>query len=117
MTVETRIRALDSLLEQHNNFRDNCLNLIASENVPSPFVERLLSAELDRRYGYYSAIDLFNRNYWGNRYIAKIEDYAHQLAKELFRVEHVDLRPLSGNLAGIAAMFALARAGDTVMEV
>ena len=47
--------------------------------------------------------------------MAKIR--VHQLAKELFRVEYVDLRPLSGNITGICAMFALARAGDTVLEV
>ena len=35
----------------------------------------------------------------------------------MFAVKHVDLRPLSGNIAGIGAMFGLARAGDTVMEV
>ena len=117
MTVESRIQEIDRLVDQHNQFRDNCLNLIASENVPSPFVERLLSAELDRRYGYYNGIDVNDRHYWGNRHIAQVEDYAHQLSRELFRVKHVDLRPLSGNIAGIAAMFALARAGDTVMEV
>ena len=117
MTVQPRVERLEALVDQHNRYRDNCLNMIASENVPSPFVERMLSAELDRRYGYYRGIDLFDRHYWGNRYIAQIEDYAHQVARELFGVAHVDLRPLSGNLAGIGAMFALARAGDTVLEV
>ena len=117
MDFDAKIQELESLLDQHNDFRDNCLNLIASENVPSPLVERLLSAELDRRYGYYLGIDVRERSYLGNRYIARIETLAHQLASELFGAEFVDLRPLSGNIAGIAAAFGLARAGDTVLEV
>jgi glycine hydroxymethyltransferase len=117
MDVDNKLQELESLLAQHNHFRDNCLNLIASENVPSPLVERMLSAELDRRYGYYLGIDVHDRWYLGNRYIAQIEELAQQLASELFHAEFVDLRPLSGNIAGIAATFGLARAGDTVLEV
>ena len=81
MTVQPRVERLEALVDQHNRYRDNCLNMIASENVPSPFVERMLSAELDRRYGYYRGLALFARHYWGNRYIAQIEDYAPQVAR------------------------------------
>ena len=48
MTLQPRVERLEALVDQHNRYRDNCLNLIASENVPSPFVERMLTAELDR---------------------------------------------------------------------
>ena len=112
-----KLQEIESLLEKHNAFRENCLNLIASENIPSPMVERLLVEDLDRRYGNYSGIDLHRRSYQGNRFIAEIEELAHQLAKELFGAAHVDLRPLSGNIAGIAATFALGSPGDTVLEV
>ncbi|MDE0186688.1 MAG: glycine hydroxymethyltransferase [Candidatus Poribacteria bacterium] len=117
MEPAANVRDIESLLQKHGNFRADCLNLIASENSPSPLVERLLSEELNRRYGYYTGIDLHQRAYRGNRYIVQIEESAQELAKQLFRAAYVDLRPLSGNIAGIAAAFALGSPGDTVLEV
>ncbi len=117
MNFDTKVQEIESLLEKHKAFRANCLNLIASENVPSPLVERLIVEELDQRYGNYIGIDLHQRHYQGNRFIAQIEEYTHELAKKLFGAAYVDLRPLSGNIAGIAATFALGSPGDTVLEV
>ena len=108
---------LEFLLAQHRDYRTNSLNLIASENIPSPLVESLFSEDLQRRYGNYIGIDLHDRHYQGNRYIARIEEYAHQLGRELFGAAHIDLRPLSGNVAGLSAVFGLAKPGDTVLEV
>ena len=117
MKIEDKHRHLSALLDSHRSYRQNCLNLIASENVPSPFVESHLVEELNQRYGNYTGIDLTERFYQGNKFIVEIESYAHQLAKDLFRANFVDLRPLSGNIAGIATTFALCRPGDTVLEV
>ena len=117
MNIEKQKSQLETLLDEHIEYRRGTLNLIASENVPSPFVEEMRAGELDRRYGYYNGIDVFDRHYQGNLHLARLEDFAHQLARELFQVQFVDLRPLSGNIAGIAAMFGLARAGETVLEV
>ena len=117
MNFGSKVQEIESLLEKHSTFRENCLNLIASENVPSPLVERLLVEDLDRRYGNYTGIDLHKRAYQGNQFIAQIEEYAHDVAKQLFGAAHVDLRPLSGNIAGIATTFALGSPGDIVLEV
>ena len=117
MDFVSKIHEIECLMEKHSAFRDDCLNLIASENTPSPLVERLLSEELNRRYGYYTGIDLHQRAYRGNCFIVQIEEAAHELAKQLFGAAYVDLRPLSGNIAGIAATFALGSPGDTVLEV
>jgi glycine hydroxymethyltransferase len=117
MDFKRKVQEIDALLETHHTYRENCLNLIASENVPSPFVERLLVEDLDRRYGNYSGLDLFKRSYQGNRHIAEIEAVTHNLAKELFGAEYAEFRPLSGNIAGIAATFALGSPGDVVLEV
>lgn len=117
MDFAVKVHEIESLLEKHSAFRADCLNLIASENTPSPLVERILSEDLNRRYGYYTGIDLHQRAYRGNRFIVQIEEAAHELAKQLFGAAYVDLRPLSGNIAGIAATFALGSPGDTVLEV
>ncbi|MDP6778378.1 MAG: hypothetical protein QGI83_16605 [Candidatus Latescibacteria bacterium] len=117
MDLEHEIRALDALIETHITYRADCLNLIASENRPSPLVERLLVDELDRHYGYYTGIDAGNREYPGNAHLIEIEEKVQELARQLFRAEYVDFRPLSGNIAGIIAAFGLGRPGDTVLEV
>lgn len=117
MSPNEKIQKLTSLLNKHHEYRETCLNLIASENTPSPLVEELFDEKLARRYGNYSGIDLYQRNYKGNRYIAEIEAWTQELAKELFNALHVDFRPLSGNIAGIATTFALAEPGDIALEV
>ena len=117
MTHNPKVQQLTSLLDKHHTYRETCLNLIASENTPSPLVEELFDERLARRYGNYSGIDLYQRNYKGNRYIAEIEVYTQALAKELFGAAYVDFRPLSGNIAGIATTFALAEPGDMALEV
>ncbi len=117
MTHNPKVQQLTSLLEKHHTYRETCLNLIASENTPSPLVEELFDERLARRYGNYSGTDIYQRNYKGNRYIVEIEGYTQELAKELFGAAHVDFRPLSGNISGIGTTFALAKPGDTALEV
>ena len=117
MTHNPKVQKLTSLLEKHHTYRETCLNLIASENTPSPLVEELFDERLARRYGNYSGTDIYQRNYKGNRYIVEIEGYTQELAKELFGAAYVDFRPLSGNISGIGTTFALAKPGDTALEV
>ena len=117
MNPNQKIQKLTSLLNKHHEYRKTCLNLIASENTPSPLVEELFDERLARRYGNYAGIDLYQRNYKGNRHITEIEAWTQELAKELFNVAFVDFRPLSGNIAGIAATFALGEPGDIALEV
>ena len=117
MDFNEKVKEINSLLEQHNTFRGDCLNLIASENVPSPLVEGLLVEDLDQRYGNYTGIDLQARLYQGNRFIIQIEELAQELAKQLFGAAYVDLRPLSGNIAGIATTFGLGCPGDIALEL
>ena len=111
------LQRLQSLIEEQRDYRADCLNLIASENTPSPFVESMIVEELNRRYGFYSGIDPSNQHYQGAGQAAEIEALAQEAARDLFNAQYVDLRPLSGNVAGIISMFALGSPGDTVLEV
>lgn len=115
-TIES-LERLRSLIDEQHAFRASSLNLIASENTPSPFVEGMIVEALNRRYGYYQGSDPDNQHYQGTRQVAEIEKLAQEAARDLFGARHVDLRSLSGNIAGIISMFALGSAGDTVMEV
>lgn len=117
MDHSAEIARLDELTETYRTYREGCLNLIASENVVSPFVLSHISHVLEGRYGDYSGTDLTSRRYRGERELIPIEQNAVRLVSELFGAAHVDLRPLSGHVAGIAAILALCRPGDTVMEL
>lgn len=102
------------LLDEHNAWRKNCINLIASENVMSPFCERYYMSDLMHRY----AEGLpFNRYYQGLKYVDQIEDMAQKAFAEHFGANFVDIRPISGTLANFAVFSALADSGDTIMNL
>jgi glycine hydroxymethyltransferase len=99
-----------NLVKEHETWRTKqCLNLIPSENIMSPHVRALLSSELAHRY---TARDRF---YMGTQYTDKIEQYGEKLARQLFKAETADLRPLSGHIADLIVLANLTKPGDTLM--
>jgi len=101
-----------SLVERHEQWRGKeCLNLIPSENVMSPAVRGLLASELGHRY---TARDRF---YMGTRFMDEIEQYGENLAREVFRAETADLRPLSGHIADMIFLASFTKPGDVLMCV
>ncbi|MFC1663602.1 serine hydroxymethyltransferase [Patescibacteria group bacterium] len=109
-----RIKKFLSLLEKHQNWRNNCINLIASENVMSTFCEKAYISDLMHRY----AEGLpFKRYYQGLKYVDEIENLATNDFKEHFKANFVDLRPISGTLANLAVFSALANRGDKIMTL
>jgi glycine hydroxymethyltransferase len=105
------------LLSAHESWRRQTLNLIASENVLSPAVRSLIENDLLCRYASYNGRDLRARKYSGGRYIAEIELLVEQLVRKLYRTRHVELRAVSGHLAGTAVLAALCRPGDRLLEL
>jgi glycine hydroxymethyltransferase len=91
--------------------RDN-LELIASENFASPAVLAAQGSLMQNKYaeGY-----PHRRYYAGCEFMDKVEELAIERAKKLFGAEHVNVQPLSGVPANMAAYFALAKSGDTIM--
>lgn len=103
-----------SLLKNHNNWRENCVNLIASENVMSPFCENLYVSDLMHRY----AEGLpFERYYQGLKYVDEIESLAEEKFKKHFDASFVDIRPISGTSANMAVFSALAERGDSILTL
>ncbi|MDH5792961.1 MAG: hypothetical protein OEZ18_00145 [Candidatus Bathyarchaeota archaeon] len=101
-----------NLVQKHEQWRvKKCLNLIPSENVMSPAVRNLLSSDLGHRY---TARDRF---YMGTRFTDEIEQYGEEIAKEVFRAETADLRPLSGHIADLIVIANFAKPRDTFMCV
>lgn len=100
------------LLQEHHEWFKKVLPLIASENVQSPAVREALASDFGSRYaeGWPG-----ERVYAGCIYIDQVELLAMELAKELFKAEHVNVQPNSGLLANLAAYTALTEPGDTMM--
>ena len=106
------IDEISSLVEKHQEWRGKqCLNLIPSENVMSPAVRELLSSDLGHRY---TARDHF---YMGTSFIDEIEHYGEEIAKEVFRAETADLRPLSGHIADLIFLASFTKPKDVLMCV
>jgi glycine hydroxymethyltransferase len=106
------INEILNLVNKHEEWRGKqCLNLIPSENVMSPSVRRLLSSDLAHRY---TARDKF---YMGTRFTDEIEQYGEKIAKEVFKAETADLRPLSGHIADLIILANFVEQGDTLLCV
>ncbi len=106
-SVITRVRS-------HEKWFSESLPMIASENLASEPVRRVLSSDLGHRYaeGWPG-----ERVYAGCRYIDQIELQAISLGKRLFRAEHVDVRPTSGVVANLAVYSAFTNPGDMMMAL
>lgn len=111
------LKDIDELLEQHENYRKSCLNLIASENYASKVVRNYLCTDFNNRYGCYTTLKPEEREYTGNKYINEFELETHELVKEVFGGKYVDLRPISGHMAGMAVVLGILDPHDTVIEV
>jgi len=102
------------LLEQHHSWFSESIPLIASENVPSPAVREAVISDFGNRYaeGWVG-----ERVYAGCVYIDQVEQICIDLAKQLFRAEFVDVRPVSGVCANLVAYTAFTNPGDVMMAL
>ena len=112
--MKQEIEDIIDTVKEHHIFFKNSLPMIASENVTSRTVRALLSSDLSHRY---AEGTVGHRYYQGCDHIDMIEGKAIIHAKSLFESEHVNVQPISGVGANIAAFFALTEPGDTVMAL
>jgi glycine hydroxymethyltransferase len=101
-----------NLIRRDRARHNRTLNFIASENYASPAVLETLSSHLNVKYaeGYPRA-----RYYQGVGLVDDIEQLAIDRAKELFGAEHANVQPYSGSPANMAAYYAIAEPGDTIL--
>ncbi|MEE9564404.1 MAG: serine hydroxymethyltransferase [Candidatus Hydrothermarchaeaceae archaeon] len=109
------------LIEEQERWRENCINMIASENVTSKAVRDAVASDFGHRYaeGFLGGRDkeglqIFERFYQGTRFFDEIESMAMKLTEELFSADHANLVPVSGAVANLVAYSALAKYGDVV---
>ena len=99
-------------LEKHNQWFNDSIPLIASENVPSPAVREAIISDFGNRYaeGWPG-----ERVYAGCTYIDEVEIQCMNLAKKLFGAEFADVRPTSGVVANLAIYSAFSNPGDVMI--
>ena len=106
-TVE-RIR---TAVKRHSTRFEQAIPLIASENLLSPYAKELLVSDFHSRY----AEGLPGERYYeGNEDVDEVENICLDLARRLFRCSFADVRPISGTVANLAVLKALADPGDLV---
>ena len=89
----SEFKSVMTKVHAHEKWFSESLPMIASENLASEPVRRVLSSDLGHRYaeGWPG-----ERVYAGCRYIDQIELQAIALGKKLFRADHIDVRPRQG---------------------
>lgn len=110
-SVDTKIFAL---LKSEQKRQQECLSLIASENIVSPDIRAVVGSELTNKYaeGYPR-----RRYYGGCEFHDGVETLAIERAKQLFSAEHANVQAHSGSNANMAAYFALAKPGATILAM
>jgi len=100
------------LIKKEEERQQDSLMMIPSENYASKDVREAVGSVLMNKYAEgYSG----KRYYQGNEFIDQIETIAIEKAKELFKVEHVNVQPYSGSPANSAVLFALLNQGGKIM--
>lgn len=105
---------MSSLVSRHTQWRKNCINLIASENVMSLACEKIYVSDLMHRYAEGTA---FKRFYCGLKYVDQIENLAEEAFKKHFGANFADLRPISGTIANYAAFSGISERGDKILSL
>ncbi len=102
------------LIREETRRQAEGLELIASENFVSPAVLEAVGSTLTNKYaeGYPG-----KRYYGGCEVVDQVEQLAIDRAKKLFGAEHANVQPHSGSQANMAAYFALAKPGDTLLAM
>jgi glycine hydroxymethyltransferase len=79
----------------------------------SPSARELMGSDVHNRYPNYDD----TRYYFGNRYMERVEEIAHDLIGRLFRADGVELHVPSGSMASQASILAYASPNDLILEL
>ncbi len=102
------------LIREETRRQAEGLELIASENFVSPAVLEAAGSTLTNKYaeGYPG-----KRYYGGCEVVDQVEQLAIDRARQLFGAGFANVQPHSGSQANMAAYFAVAQPGDTIVAM
>jgi glycine hydroxymethyltransferase len=90
---EKEVAEIEDLIQTQADWRNRCINLIASENVLSQRVRAQAGSDFAHRYAEGHPGE---RYYRGTSYIDEIENQLKTNLKILFECDHTEVRPISG---------------------
>ena len=105
---------IQRIIKEHNEMMRSTIPLIASENLTSALVRKCYISDFGHRY---AEGKVGERYYAGCKFIDEVERIAIDLTKKLFEAEHVNVQPISGVVANLAAFFALSEPGDIIFSI
>lgn len=125
-------KEVQEIIEKELKRQENCIELIASENIVSEDVLQATGSILTNKYaeGFpnisFNITDLYKhekdhisypskRYYNGCQYIDQIEQLAIDRCKRLFYCDHVNVQPHSGSQANMGVYMACLNPGDTIL--
>ena len=104
---------MDAAQASGNLYREG-FGMIASENIVSPMVQKIVSSDLHGRY----AEGLPGKRYYqGCGGFDTIESIGIDLAKKVFNAPFANIQSTSGTVSNIGALKALAKPGDKITAV
>lgn len=109
---EKEVTEVEQLIQKQNQWRDNCINLIASENVLSQRARSQAGSDFAHRYAEGHPGE---RYYRGTSFIDDIENQLKTNLKILFECDHSEVRPISGTNANEAFFSRFVNPGAVVM--
>ncbi len=103
-----------NLIKSEELRQKNTLSLIASENITSKSVREAVGSVFTNKYaeGYPN-----KRYYAGCEFNDELEQVAIDRVKKLFNAQAANVQPHCGSSANLAAYFALANTGDTILAM
>ena len=111
------LKKIKEIVEKQNQWRRECLNLIASENVLSPLAEKFLISDFIGRYNEHGIKDgEFEEHYQGVKFSSQIEKFCIKIFSQRFKTPYVDVRPISGAIANLAVYRAILSPGDIFLS-
>ncbi|MFH1826909.1 MAG: serine hydroxymethyltransferase [bacterium] len=110
--LQKQDKQISKLIKEEIKRQDDTLMMIPSENIASAAVEEAVGSQLENKYaeGY-----SFKRYYQGQAVVDKIETLVIERAKDLFKVDHVNVQPYSGSPANFEVYNAILSPGDKIM--
>jgi len=108
----SHIARVESLVQEQEDWRSQCVNLIASEQVMSRRARSVMGSDFCHRYAEGHPGE---RYYQGTDKIDTIESDVKRYLKTLFGCLHTEVRPISGTNANEAVFSRYIRTGDIVL--
>ncbi len=110
------VQRVEALIEDHDGWREQCLNMNAAETVMSRRARAALDSDMATRLSEGIPGDKLYPHGIQNDHIDEIEGIVIELLRRQFGAKHVEWRPVSVTMANAAAFFALLEPGDCILS-